>query len=152
MGAVIAPQEMVTIPTATMAPKARIRKRRRHGRLPTKPNPATPKGSSHAAVMGMAFPRSDKFSLVSFAGEIVSFEATEFAPGVTLAGENEQVNVFGKPVQDSPIAVLKAPACGFTITVNLPDFPARIVIDPGVALRENVDVGAVTGVGGMGGG
>ena len=102
--------------------------------------------------MGMGFPRSDKFSLVSFAGEIVSFEATEFAPGVTLAGENEQVNVFGKPVQDSPIAVLKAPACGFTITVNLPDFPARIVIDPGVALRENVDVGAVTGVGGMGGG
>ena len=51
--------------------------------------------------MGIGFPRSLKFSLVSVAGEIVSFEATELAPGVTLAGENEQVNfnVFGKPVQ-----------------------------------------------------
>jgi len=99
--------------------------------------------------MGIGFLRSRRFSLVSVAGEIVSFEATETAPGVTVAGENEQVNVFGRPVQDSPIALLKAPACGFTITVKLPDFPAGIVIDPGVALRENVDGGGVTGGGGM---
>lgn len=98
--------------------------------------------------MGIGFPRSRKVSLVSFAGEIVSFEATGLAPGVTLAGENEQVNVFGKPVQESPIAVLKAPACGFTVTVKLPDFPAGIVIDPGVALREKVDGGG-TGGGGV---
>jgi hypothetical protein len=101
--------------------------------------------------MGIGFLRSRRFSLVSVAGEIVSFEATELAPGVTVAGDNEQVNVnvFGKPLHESAIAVLKAPACGFTITVKLPDFPAGIVIDPGVALRENVDGGGVTGGGGM---
>ena len=93
--------------------------------------------------MGIGFPRSDRFSLASVAGEIVSFEATEFAPGVTVAGENEQVNDLGKPVHESRIAVLNAPACGFTITVKLPDFPAGIVIDPGVALREKVDGGGM---------
>lgn len=100
--------------------------------------------------MGTGFPQSRKFSLVNVAGEIVSFEATELAPGVTVAGENEQVNVFGKPVQESPIALLKAPVCGFTITVKLPDFPAGIVIDPGVALRENVDGGGTGGGGATG--
>jgi hypothetical protein len=77
------------------------------------------------------------------------------APGVTVAGENEQVNVFGRPTQESAIALLKAPACGFASTVRLPDFPAGIVIDPGVALIENVDgsgSGGVTGGGGTGGG
>ena len=151
MGAVMAPQEMVTIPTATTAPKARILKRRRHGRLPTKANPATPKGSSQAAVTGIGFHRSGRFVLVIWTGEIVSFDATELAPGVTVAGENEQVKFFGRPLQESAIALLKAPACGFVITVTLPDFPAGIVIDPGVALRENVDGGG-TGGGGTGGG
>jgi hypothetical protein len=90
--------------------------------------------------------------LATVAGEIVSLDATELAPGVTVAGENEQVNVFGRPVQESAIDLLKAPACGFAITVKLPDFPAGIVIDPGVALKENVDGGGVTGGGVTGGG
>jgi hypothetical protein len=88
--------------------------------------------------------------LVSVAGEIVSFDATEFAPGVTAAGENEQVNVFGRPAHESAIELLKAPAFGFTITVKLPDLPARIIIDPEVVLSENVDGGGITGGGGTG--
>ena len=67
--------------------------------LPTKANPATPKGSSQAAVTGIGFHRSGRFVLVILTGEIVSFEATELAPGVTVAGENEQVKFFGRPLQ-----------------------------------------------------
>jgi hypothetical protein len=85
--------------------------------------------------------------LVNETWEIVNRDAIALDPGVTLAGEKEQVNVFGRPLQDSAMALLKAPECGCAVTIKLPDRPTGNVIDAGVALREKV-----AGIGGGGGG
>ena len=87
--------------------------------------------------------------LVVETGEIVRCEATALDPGVTLAGEKAQVNVFGRPGQDSAIELLNAPECGCAVTIKLPDWPAGNVMDAGVALREKV--AAIGGGGGVGG-
>ena len=67
---------------------------------------------------------------------------------MTVAGEKEQVNVFGSPEQESAIALLKAPEWGCAGTIKLPDCPTGNVIEAGVALREKVAVGGGGGVGG----
>jgi hypothetical protein len=78
--------------------------------------------------------------------EIVSFALAPADPGVIVAGENEQLNVLGMPLQLSVSGLLKVPDCGVAVTVKLPAIPAGIVSEPGAALNDKV------GVGGGGGG
>ncbi len=47
----------------------------------------------------------------------VRVEVARAAPGVTGAGEKEQVVSAGKPEQESETAALKAPLSGVTVTV-----------------------------------
>jgi hypothetical protein len=67
--------------------------------------------------------------------EIVSFEATGLDPGVTEAGEKEQLKFLGRPRQESAIGALKAPDWGLALTITLTDCPAGKVKETGVALR-----------------
>jgi hypothetical protein len=59
---------------------------------------------------------------------MVRAEVADPAPGVIVAGENEQARVLGRPAQESEIGVFEAPDCIFAVTVKLADFPAGIVI------------------------
>ncbi len=81
--------------------------------------------------------------------EIVSFALAPADPGVIVGGLNEQLNVFGMPLQLSVTGLLNAPDCGVAVTVKLPAIPAGIVSDTGAALNDKVGVG---GGGGGGGG
>ena len=69
-------------------------------------------------------------------------------PGAILAGENEQLKVFGKFGQESEIGEDDDPDCAFAVTVTLADFPAGTLTDVGAAPKET-DVcggpGAVAG-------
>ena len=60
-------------------------------------------------------------------------ELAALAPGVTDAGENEQLRVLGNPEHVSATAVLKEPDCGVTVTFMVPDAPGLIVIADGFA-------------------
>lgn len=57
--------------------------------------------------------------------EIVSVETIEPAPGVTLAGDREQVARAGAPEQVRDTRFEKAPNCAPTDTVSPADCPAR---------------------------
>jgi hypothetical protein len=70
---------------------------------------------------------------------MVRVEATVPDPGVMAPGENEQLKLLGRPLQESEMALLKAPDCDSAATVKLPDFPAGIVMDDGDAVKDNVD-------------
>jgi hypothetical protein len=94
----------------------------------------------------MKFPRRGVFFAAAVVVEIVSLALAPADPGVMLAGENEQLNVVGMPLQLSVTGLLNAPDCGVAVTVKLPAIPAGIVSDPGAALNDRV------GVGGGGGG
>jgi hypothetical protein len=68
-----------------------------------------------------------------------------------LAGENKQLQPWGRPVQESETGLLNVPDCGFAVTVKFPDCPAGIVTEEGDALRDRV-AGAGGGGGGVGAG
>jgi hypothetical protein len=82
----------------------------------------------------------------------VSVELALLVPGVIVAGEKEQLNVLGMPLQLSAIGLFNDPDCSFAVTVRLPAIPAGIVRDAGVALNDRVRVGAGVGAGVGGGG
>ena len=67
---------------------------------------------------------------------MVSEEVTGPDLGVTVSGENEQLQPLGKPVQESETGLLNAPDCGLAVTCTFPDRPAGIVTEDGDALRE----------------
>jgi hypothetical protein len=56
-------------------------------------------------------------------------------PGVTAAGENEQLKLLGSPEQASATVVSKEPACGVTVTFIVPADPGLIVIAEGLAAK-----------------
>lgn len=74
---------------------------------------------------------------------MVSIEVTAvFVPsGVTLVGENVQVESVGKPEQVNDTCVLKPPT-GVTVNVACPDWPCGIVSVVGATLT--VYAGATT--------
>ena len=107
--------------------------------MPVKARPAIPKGSSHAALIGLGLLPCRRFVAVAEALEIVRVEVAVTEPGVIVAGENEQFSVLGIPLQESAIALLNGPDCGSAVTVKLPDCPAGIVTVDGDALKDTVD-------------
>jgi hypothetical protein len=57
------------------------------------------------------------------AAATVRTESTATEPGVTEAGEKEQVKPLGNPEQVRAMALLKAPDAGVAVTVRFPDPP-----------------------------
>ncbi len=78
----------------------------------------------------------------------MSVELALLDPGVIVAGEKEQFNVLGMPLQLSAMGLFNDPDCSFAVTVRLPAIPAGIVRDTGAALNDNDRVGVGAGVGG----
>ena len=66
--------------------------------------------------------------------EIVRFEVAPLAPGVTVRGENEQVERAGRLEQASETALVNAPYCGFTLNVYVADRPGLTLALDGEAL------------------
>lgn len=56
-------------------------------------------------------------------------------PGVTAAGENEQLKFTGSPEHASATVLLNDPACGVTVTFMVPADPALSVIAEGLAAK-----------------
>jgi len=52
----------------------------------------------------------------------VSVELALLDPGVIVAGEKEQFNVLGMPLQLSAMGLFNDPDCSFAVTVRLPAF------------------------------
>ena len=73
--------------------------------------------------------------------EMVKTEVAEPDPGVTAAGEKEQLSTLAIPGQDSVIGVSKDPDCVCAVTVKVPDWPATIDNVVGEALRLTVGGG-----------
>ena len=78
-------------------------------------------GRSHIGPRGRDIGKIDDGAVV----EIESVEVIEPAPGVTLAGDKEQVASAGSPEQVSDTRFEKAPNFEPTETVSLADCPAR---------------------------
>ena len=57
------------------------------------------------------------------------------APGVTAAGENEQLKLLGSSEHAKATELLNEPAWGVTVTVIVPAVPALIVIAEGLAAK-----------------
>jgi hypothetical protein len=57
---------------------------------------------------------------------MVRTEVAEPDPGVTLAGEKEQLRVAGIPGQESAMGVFNDPDCVCAVTVKLAAWPAVI--------------------------
>jgi len=74
---------------------------------------------------------------------MVSVEVAPLEPGVIVAGANEQLRLLASPVHDRAIGLLKAPDCGFAVTVKCPACPAGIVMADGDAANATV-TGATT--------
>jgi hypothetical protein len=107
--------------------------------LPAKANPAIPKGSSQPAEIGIDLLRGGKFIPVTAAAEMVRAEVAVPAPGVMAAGEKEQFQPLGIPLQASEMELLNEPDCGLALTVKVPDCPAGMVTVEGDALKVTVD-------------
>ena len=82
--------------------------------------------------------------------EMVRVEVAFPLPGVMLLGENEQLNVLGRPPHESAICPLSAPDSIAAMTITFPDLPMGSVTFVGDAVNATVVGGA--GVGGAGGG
>lgn len=65
-------------------------------------------------------------------------ELTALEPGVTVAGEKEQLRLFGRPEHVSATGLLKAPDWGVTVTFMLPLSPTGMVIAEGLAPNVSV--------------
>lgn len=52
---------------------------------------------------------------------MVRVEVAFPVPGVMLLGENEQLNVLGRPLQESAIGLPEVPDCIAAVTVTVPD-------------------------------
>ncbi len=89
---------------------------------------------------------SGGFVVAAVVVEMVSVELALLDPGVIVAGEKEQPNVLGMPLQLSEMGLFNDPDCNFAVTIRLPAIPAGIVRDTGAALNDRVGAGA--GVGG----
>lgn len=70
---------------------------------------------------------------------MISAEFAPAVPGVTAAGEKEQVQPLGSPLQDSATELLKGPDFGFAVTVRFPLAPTGIAIVNGAAVSVKVD-------------
>jgi hypothetical protein len=68
--------------------------------------------------------------------EIVNRELADVFPGVTEAGENEQLEAAGRFEQRSETAEPKVPPCAAVVTVKVVDFPAVTVPPEGEAESE----------------
>ena len=68
--------------------------------------------------------------------EIVSLELAELFPGVTEAGENEQLEAVGRFEQRSETAEPKVPPSAAAVTVYVADLPAMTVAPAGEAEIE----------------
>jgi hypothetical protein len=80
-----------------------------------------------------------RFSADVDTDEIVTVEVAVPEPGVMVSGENEQLKPVGIPLHESVIGLLNDPDCGVAATVKVPVWPAEIVTEAGVAVKDNVD-------------
>ena len=69
---------------------------------------------------------------------MVRVEVAFPVPGVMLLGENEQLNVLGRPLHESLIGLLTAPDWMAAVTVTLPDLLIGTVKSVGDAVKETV--------------
>jgi hypothetical protein len=67
-------------------------------------------------------------------------------PGAMLLGENEQLNVLGRPLQERAIGVVEVPDLIAALTVTFADCPDTTVTAVGEAPKD------ITAGGGTGGG
>src|ERR1700677_275853 len=96
--------------------------------------------------MGKSFLRWGRFTPLVVMSEMVRTEVAVPAPGVMVAGENEQLSVSGILPQLSEMGLLKVPDCSLAVTVKAPDIPEGIVIVAGDALKLRV-IGSGVGAG-----
>lgn len=79
---------------------------------------------------------------------MVRVEVADPVRGVMPPGENEQLNVLGRPLQDSAICVFSVPDLMAAVTVTFPDSPVGSDSAVGDAVKAMI---AGVGVGGEGG-
>lgn len=70
-------------------------------------------------------------------------------PGVMLLGENEQLNVLGRPPHESAICAFNIPDSIAAVTITFPDLPMGSVTFVGDAVNATVVGGAGAGGGGV---
>jgi len=67
---------------------------------------------------------------------MVRVEVAVPEPGAMLFGENEQLNVLGRPLHERAIGVVDVPDCMAALTSTVPDRPDRTVTAVGDAPKE----------------